>query len=550
MINNKGFKKILFFIIFMASVDYGNSMQQTDSWFKQGMKATDLQEKVRCFEKAIEENPALVDAHFQLGCAYRDIGELLKAEKAFNTALRASPENVDNATKLKIVFELGKTYLKLKKTKYAKEAFLYANNIVKDAETKSDILYELGKIFSQSEEFDQALKYFNEGIQLNPKNMASFRTSIENTQRLKELHRNYNEGLTNLQQGFYTEAVNAFTKVVQSDPNFKDAADKLYQSQIRMSRINEKLSGFNSFNESESKELLLEDSSQINDRQVSGTRQMVSDQNQVRTYEESNELEAFYQRGLTAMRNDQWRTAVRCFSRIIDENPNYRDVNSRLMEAKLGMESIREMEEVAKFYNEAMTKFEEGDWLKSIIEFEKAKMLYPGYKDIELKIAEAKQNLKKSSTTKNHVSLQEIDHELQGEKSYWLLVGMVISGVLLPIAFAFILSPTVRARFYLMQGKYKKACQLYEHILSKKPQHTKISITLANIYLINERRDEMALKVYQVALQSEIDSTMKQKITSIIASDYLKRNIIDKNSVGILTQALQEEIKKLNRANV
>ncbi|MBD3289584.1 tetratricopeptide repeat protein, partial [candidate division KSB1 bacterium] len=380
--------KTLLLLSFCICAQFGALMalENGNDWLRRGIKEADYQEKVKCFEKAIELNPGLVDAHYRLGLAYRDIGELNKAERAFNAALRASPDNVDNSIKLNIIYELGMTYVKLRKHNYAKEALQYALNIAPRGEMRCNILYELSKIYLTLEDFDRAISSLEEGIEANPKNLASFKTAIDNARRSKQLHTNYKEGLTNFQQGFYSEAVEAFAKVVKIDPNFRDAADKLYQSQIRLSRLNDKLMATEQRNRSS------RDHSQPDERKTSTAEK--ADSGRLSYNEESNNernsgirksgsnsddqyLDQLYEQGMSALRNDRWRTALKNFKKIQEMNPNYRDISSLIMEARLGMESVQELEQVSKFYNQALEEFEKGEWLKAIVEFEKAKMLYP-----------------------------------------------------------------------------------------------------------------------------------------------------------------------------
>ncbi len=533
-----------------------SALENGDDWLKRGIRESDYQEKVKCFEKAIELNPGLVDAHYRLGLACRDIGELNKAERAFNAALRASPDNVDNSVKLDIIYELGMTYIKLRKHNYAKEALQYALNIAKNGETRCNILYELSKIYLTFEEFDKAISSLEEGIKLNPKNLASFKTAIDNVRRLKQLNINYKDGITSFQQGFYSEAVEAFVKVVKIDPNFKDAADKLYQSQIRLSRLNDRLMATENINRNtnnHSEPDQRKTSNPVvanNDRSTFGDASNRRNSRSRNTSANSNNqyLDQLYEQGMSALRNDRWRTALKNFKKIQETDPNYRDVGSLIMEARLGMESVLELEQVSKFYDQALEEFENGEWLKAIVEFEKAKMLYPGYKDIELKIAEAKNNLRKlkrQGKIGEDVTIEEMMNKRNGDNTNWAVLGLVFPAILLPIAFAILFVPSLRARFYLIQGKYKKASQLYENILTKKPDNSKISVTLANIYLINDRRDNIALQVYQKALKNDIDNQTKEKITSIIAKEYLKRNIINQSSIDVLTDALESEMKQL-----
>ena len=533
---------VILFLTFLVNTCY--SKDKAEEWLERGIKATDYQEKIHCFNKALEFNPNFYEAYFNLGCAYRDIGEFGKAEKSFKRTLRETPDNVDNEVKLKIFYELGKTYVKLGKNRFAKEAFLYARDIATDVKILSVINYELGRLYLLSDEYDEAIASFNAGIKLNSPNIASFKTAVENAKRLKQLHEVYSEGLTNFQQRNYSEAAKLFSQIIKVDANFKDAADKLYQSQIHLARDNEK-----KVPPAEKELTTTTEGSKPKTIPITPPRQRYVEKKQERKeVPRTEKIEKIYQRGVAALKNDDWRVAISNFNKVKKLNPNYKDINSRIMESRLGMESVKEMEEVAKYYNHALNKFNNGEWLKAIIEFEKAKMLYPGYKDIELKIVEAKKHLRKEKKALKSGDSNLFSKEkniASKEKNTWAMAGIIFSAIVLPIALVFFLSPEIRARYYLKQGKYVRAGQLYEHIISKHPEKTKVYVSLANIYLVNDRKDQMALKVYQNALKNEIDVSMKEKIVSIIAKECLNNNIVDNDSVNVLTQALQNEIKRL-----
>lgn len=58
------------------------------------IKRGQLDTAIREFSKAVEIDPAMVDAHLQLGCLYLGNKQLAEAEKAINQALAADPDSV------------------------------------------------------------------------------------------------------------------------------------------------------------------------------------------------------------------------------------------------------------------------------------------------------------------------------------------------------------------------------------------------------------------------------------------------------------------------
>jgi len=515
---------ILIFSLYIFST-IAISKDKAIEWFEKGVQSKNLPEKILCFKKALEINPNFLEAFFNLGCAYRDSGDMENAEKSFNRALLVSPDNISTDVKLKIIFELGKANSRLGKYQYAIESFMYARKIAKGDEVKSSLFLELGKCYLYLNEFDQAINCFNEGLKLQTADSVIFKSAIANAQRLKEVQNNYTHGMNFFTQENYEQAIVYFNKVLEIDSNYKDCAEKLAQAR-------------DSLNQPEIKQPVINDSQIV---EIPANREPDVTKNDYSNLD----IEQLYQLGLTALKTDNWHDAIRYFYAVKAIQSNYKDINSRLMEARLGKESAMEMDEVARVYNQAMAKYESGDWLQAILNFEKAKMMYPGYKDIELKIAEAKKrlNVNNSDMNKNPVITSEMEESAPNK--YWIFLALILPSLLIPISFIFIISPEARAKYYLLRGKNSRAIQVYEHELAKHPKKTKVYINLANLYLIDNRSDKLALKVYQFVLKGKTDSNTKEKIIEIVANEYLKRKIINPNSIKLLTHLLENEIKRL-----
>ena len=74
-----------------------------------------------------------------------------------------------------------------------------------------------------------------------------------------------------------------------------------------------------------------------------------------------------------------------------------------------------------------------------------------------------------------------------------------------------------------MQKKYDKARQIYEKILNYNPDKVKLYITLANIYVNENRNDEVAVKVFEKVIESNLNENLKSRLTPIVNRYYLER---------------------------
>ena len=89
-----------------------------------------------------------------------------------------------------------------------------------------------------------------------------------------------------------------------------------------------------------------------------------------------------------------------------------------------------------------------------------------------------------------------------------------------------------------MQGNYQKAALIYESILIKKPTKVKLYPLLANTYLMMNRNDETAQKVYDLALKMDISSNLRQRLDEMNG-----QKLLDHNSLGE-AESLEEQLKR------
>ncbi|MDZ7262228.1 MAG: tetratricopeptide repeat protein [candidate division KSB1 bacterium] len=203
-------------------------------WFNKGTKASDPDDKIRCYQKSIELDPNFVEAHYNLAYIYKNKNELEKALQLLNKALTLCGEETDKKLRLSIYYELGVCYKRVNNFPQSIEMFEKAKMLANDKKIRAHILYELGRVALLIEDFDKALAQFNEGLQISDKNKDLFQTAIEMTQKEKLLSSLYNKGMTLLQQKNYGQAIEALSKVKELDPNYKDTNLRLFEAQNQL----------------------------------------------------------------------------------------------------------------------------------------------------------------------------------------------------------------------------------------------------------------------------------------------------------------------------
>jgi tetratricopeptide (TPR) repeat protein len=145
----------------------------------------DTQMAIAAFQRAIELDPDLADAHFQLGIAYglldlqnQQEGNILpgdsearvktRSEKEFEKAAAAYKKYLaDNPKDDAAQFNLGRTYVKLLKDDLAEDAFREAVKLKPD---DTDYQTELGAILIRLAKYHEAISPLKKAIELDPTN--------------------------------------------------------------------------------------------------------------------------------------------------------------------------------------------------------------------------------------------------------------------------------------------------------------------------------------------------------------------------------------------
>lgn len=152
---------------------------------KELLDADDTQNAILALERAIELDPNLAEAHFQLGIAYglvdlqtKQEGDVLpgdsenriktRAEKEFEKAAVAYKKYLDANPKDDAAwFNLGRTYAKLLKDDQAEDAFHQAVKLKTD---DADYQTEYGAILIRLAKYHEAVPVLKKALDLDPNN--------------------------------------------------------------------------------------------------------------------------------------------------------------------------------------------------------------------------------------------------------------------------------------------------------------------------------------------------------------------------------------------
>lgn len=191
------------------------------------LSAGDAGEAVRDFERAVSEDPAHVEAHYQLGLLYsRNIATYDKAENEFldlpEIEIRAGGKNRDD-----VLFRAGLALAKLyvREGKY-EDAIKLARNVLASAPAGApldDAYNTLGLAFYYERLYEDAIFELRRAIKLNPNNSeAQF-----NLKTIRARLEHFQAGKIYSRMGERREAIAQYRKAIALDPRFIEARHRL-----------------------------------------------------------------------------------------------------------------------------------------------------------------------------------------------------------------------------------------------------------------------------------------------------------------------------------
>lgn len=599
---------IFWFIPLLLLAYHLYGQDDATSWFNRGTAAASAQEKISCYLQAVQLNPKFIEAYYNLGYVYKSLDDYGNAERAFRQALLSDPARLDNEMKLRIAYELGMTLKKLNRLSEALEMMQAAKNLAVKTEIRAAVLYEMGRLKTAMGNFDEAIADLQEGLRLNTSRQSQFQSAIQNANALKEIEKFYAQGINFLEKGQYDDAIKAFTYVINENPNYKNVAQKLSQarsakekpsrpdelentyarglgylknndwknailafSQVEQQNPNykdvkarleeaktkldqslveegyEKLynDGLAAFREGNWVKALIafEKVRDWNPSYKNISRLYNDTQNKLNLEEQGSVKNRYYSQGKSDLANGNWQAAIVSFRQLIRLDPNFKDVQELLNRAEARSQAEAQLEQQ---YTEAMNHFNTGDWLKAIVTLERIQQIDSNYMDVKEKIMLAQENYNKAQAPVETDRGSTATASPKSPNRKWLLVGGILSLIVVPGGLALLVAPSNRAKFYLMQGNFPKAALIYESTLMKKPHKMKLYPALASIYLLQNRTDETAMKVYEISLQQNIDPQMRQKMLEITNGKSFKK--IQPDPIENLEEKLKQELERLKRS--
>ncbi len=257
-------------------------------------------------------------------------------------------------------------------------------------------------------------------------------------------------------------------------------------------------------------------------------------------------LAEHYAEGVAAMAKNDLQAALTAWRKVRQINPQYRDIASQLARAEALLQRKDEAATIQvtltaatalldSLYKDGLRAAERADWVQAMASFEKLKLLQPNYRDVAGQLARAWEKLDQAKSAEANAAVSNTE-----KKSSFAGASLAVVFVLSAVGFI-ALSPVTRARFHLWRGNDKAAAQIYERLLERHPGRAKHYPALADIYRLQDRRDERALKVYKTVLQLNLPFRHRDELNTIVAQKFLIEGRMDSDAIEVLEGALQAE---------
>jgi len=257
---------------------------------------------------------------------------------------------------------------------------------------------------------------------------------------------------------------------------------------------------------------------------------------------------------------NQPRRAEQPAEKVFEASPSSRDAHRKLVEVKSGPRSGKiarptrpRAEVVASYalldslYQSAQAAMEKEDWRRAAFNLEKIQLLQPNYREVVDLLAQTRVNLASAGKPETAAEPQKDGNPNVFVGGAIAAFGAFIALIVLPFIGVILISPTARVQYHIFRGHYAEAAQIYEKLLVRRPNRKKLYPALANLYLRLGRRDEAALKIYEMALQLDLAGRNREEINSIVSNNYLTKGRTDASVIEVLENALKTERLKQNQ---
>lgn len=444
----------------------------------------------------------------------------------------------------------------------------YFENLIDLAQKAQRVegLYARATTEETNNKLQTALSLYQEIMAISPefrdvsKRVAALENKLDAQRQAQNLTQMYAQALEYDNRGELGAAIALYENLFKSNPDYEDVRVRLRVAKNRLNanhrdqelagRYSEAMQAMRSDNLTRAIVLFEEIVKQAPDYRDTG-RQLDMAKKRIENKTAEAVVQRYYQDGVSDLLRGENLPALNAFKKVAAIDPDYKDVAEKISEAesrlfdaveaaqKTQSQNARFAARADSLLQTAESLIAERDWQEALITLEQANTLNPKNEKVIQYLAETRTRLDVEQANRVAASRNGIGHILV------VAGGAIAVLVVLPLAGAFFLVPTMRMRYFLMIGNLARAASIIERQLEQNPGRLKLYPILANIYLLEKRDDERAIKVYRTVAQLNLATQNKQAIDAMLANYYMvESGEADQEAIKILEERLQDELRQ------
>ena len=444
----------------------------------------------------------------------------------------------------------------------------YFENLIDLAQKAQRVegLYARATTEETNNKLQTALSLYQEIMAISPefrdvsKRVAALENKLDAQRQAQNLTQMYAQALEYDNRGELGAAIALYENLFKSNPDYEDVRVRLRVAKNRLNanhrdqelagRYSEAMQAMRSDNLTRAIVLFEEIVKQAPDYRDTG-RQLDMAKKRIENKTAEAVVQRYYQDGVSDLLRGENLPALNAFKKVAAIDPDYKDVAEKISEAESRLFDAVEAAQKTQSQNArfaaladsllqtAESLIAERDWQEALITLEQANTLNPKNEKVIQYLAETRTRLDVEQANRVAASRNGLGHILV------VAGGAIAVLVVLPLAGAFFLVPTMRMRYFLMIGNLARAASIIERQLEQNPGRLKLYPILANIYLLEKRDDERAIKVYRTVAQLNLATQNKQAIDAMLANYYMvESGEADQEAIKILEERLQDELRQ------
>ncbi|KAA3616097.1 MAG: hypothetical protein DWQ05_10130 [Calditrichaeota bacterium] len=377
-------------------------------FYKSAMKETDLNKKIELLLSAVKEAPDYIDALRELGLAYGKIANYTESEKYLLAAYSTNAQEQNKQQKILLLYELSQVYQELNRLIEGEESLRGALGLALESDDIWKLNMALAKNLVKQEKFNDAMLAANNANDSPGVKRVETVVLIKSIEQQINLRAIYTEATKAQKAENFSKAKELFDSILQTaGSKYKDVGERLSQVNAEISSNQNTQILENVYNKAVALEengknkaaLRLYKNINFEGGYKDSAIRFENLAAQIDKIEQETELNRLYSQGIAAAEESNWFEAWVAFEEIIGKNPQFKDVPLRLAEAKLQVNKNQSESLLARFYAEGLAAQSRGELIKARTFFLKICKIDPNYEDAQILLEDLESKISEKKLT-------------------------------------------------------------------------------------------------------------------------------------------------------